>query len=93
MTELKIRQKEITDKDMFWNLIGFEVTNTDSDLISIIVRHPLLLQHSDYNNKTMIQRLVEELQISNILNEYRIMTSRFQVQLSNYACILKIIIN
>eukprot|EP01084_Bolivina_argentea_P008766 16401_1 len=62
--------QQIMDKHLFWQQIGFQVNDDDDELISIIAKHPLLLQHCMYKNQTILQRLVVELKIMNVLEKY-----------------------
>eukprot|EP01084_Bolivina_argentea_P311566 539344_1 len=93
---LKTSTQKIADASVFWSQIGFNWTDA---LLPIIKQHSLL-QNTTYkekgNVKTLLHRLVEELKISCLLNEYRILTSHnFEIKehgLLNF-CNVKIKIN
>eukprot|EP01084_Bolivina_argentea_P311564 539342_1 len=77
---LKTRTHKIIDANIFWIQIGFNWTDA---LLPIIKQHSLL-QNTTYkekgNVKTLLHRLTEELKISWLLNEYRILTSNFEIK-------------
>eukprot|EP01084_Bolivina_argentea_P217111 368698_1 len=62
-------KQKITSKDVFWKQLGFEIKNEYNQLISIIARHPSLLQTCTYSNSTVLQRLIEELELCDILEQ------------------------
>eukprot|EP01083_Nonionella_stella_P276229 938454_1 len=84
--KLKVYGEEIIDCNLFWKQIGFEVDNQDTDVISHIAKHSLLLRQSEYKNKLVLERLVEELELSNhaqikteyLLNILRTQASRIE---------------
>eukprot|EP01084_Bolivina_argentea_P234808 395288_1 len=74
LKQLILREERITDIDIFWKQVG-NIVNTDHKLVSIITKHALLSQHTDFQNKTVLQRLVEGLQINKVLVETYISTN------------------
>eukprot|EP01084_Bolivina_argentea_P315930 547505_1 len=92
--------KTLIDEASFWKQIGFKVRNVHHELISCIVKHPLLLVYSDYESKeqcgfkeehaahkrinhlkigrkrkTTLHRLVQELNLRNVLKQYLLLDS------------------
>eukprot|EP01083_Nonionella_stella_P208858 757632_1 len=68
---LRILQTEdghIEDKDSFCQRIGFTVN--DPQIISFLKEHPLLMSKTKYQNKTVLQRLIEELEMYHFAEEY-----------------------
>eukprot|EP01084_Bolivina_argentea_P140270 246643_1 len=86
LTQLQRFEQQIMDENVIIKEIGVTarqigtVINTDDTLLSLVKQHSFLLQKSNHCNKTILQRLVEELQISCLLNEYRIRTSCFEIK-------------
>eukprot|EP01084_Bolivina_argentea_P184382 318006_1 len=68
LKQLQVYNKKIVAKSMFWAQLGFKIDNTDTKFLSIICSHPLLLKHSKYHDKTILERLVEELEINALLD-------------------------
>eukprot|EP01084_Bolivina_argentea_P256081 431021_1 len=73
---------DLTDKGTFWNKMGFETKNKESELMSIIVKYAFLLENSTYNqdnmqfNLTILIRLAKELPLNEILKKYFLMDSK-----------------
>eukprot|EP01083_Nonionella_stella_P136398 415053_1 len=59
----------IANKNSFWQRIGFTVDD-DPQLISLIKKHRLLMAETKYNEKTVLQRLFEELEMYEFREEY-----------------------
>eukprot|EP01083_Nonionella_stella_P028235 77753_1 len=78
LSQLKVYGEEIIDCDLFWKQIGFEIDNEDHHAISHVAQHALLFQQSQYKPDTenqyklILERLVEELHLSNVLVQYSI---------------------
>eukprot|EP01084_Bolivina_argentea_P087487 158021_1 len=76
MTQLKTHETKITNKAVFWNQNGFEIKNAHTELISLIAKHPLLLdistlkQDNEQINSTILYRLVSELSLDDVLSQY-----------------------
>eukprot|EP01084_Bolivina_argentea_P044212 81390_1 len=75
MIELQTRKEHITNKNKFWDQIGFKIKNGNSKLISVISRHSLLMENSTYEQgdkqvkSTILSRLVNELGLMEVLNQ------------------------
>eukprot|EP01084_Bolivina_argentea_P234806 395286_1 len=70
LKQLTLRSERITDHCTFWKQIG-NIINNDHKLMSIIItKHTLLSQHTNFQNKTILERLVEELQINKMLETF-----------------------
>eukprot|EP01084_Bolivina_argentea_P008775 16416_1 len=75
LSQLKIYKEDITDKNVFWNQIGFIVNNDDHELLTVIQKHPLLLEKTEYKkrgengNKIILERLIEELGVNVLTDE------------------------
>ena len=60
LNTLKQRETEIVDKAKFYKELGFEF---DESWMMDIIRRRLLFANTSYPNKTVLERLVEELKI------------------------------
>eukprot|EP01084_Bolivina_argentea_P140677 247253_1 len=62
--------QRISDENAFWKKARFKINDIQyyDEMISSIATHPLLLENSKYENKTVLYRLVHELRIINLPN-------------------------
>eukprot|EP01084_Bolivina_argentea_P198713 340190_1 len=86
LNQLRLFENPINNKHVLTKNNGIPATqicaaiDSNDELLSFVRQHPLFSQVSKYNDKLMIQRLVEELKMSNLLNEYRILTSHYEIK-------------
>eukprot|EP01083_Nonionella_stella_P149751 476036_1 len=73
LLRLQHEKQRIIDRDEFWGEIGFVIDNEDDDMIARMVNHPLLLKQSKCQFASVLERLFEELQLSNVLRRYLMM--------------------
>eukprot|EP01084_Bolivina_argentea_P156014 271864_1 len=62
LKQLILHKKRIVDNNIFWKQIGHTV-NMSHKLMAIVDKHPLLLHPTGTNNR-MLERLVEELELT-----------------------------
>eukprot|EP01084_Bolivina_argentea_P218952 371448_1 len=73
--QLKLGKPKIIDTKKFWNQMGFQL---NSELLSMIKKHPLLCQQTE-SKQTILDRLIEELDVVELLNWYTICNSKLQI--------------
>eukprot|EP01084_Bolivina_argentea_P140266 246637_1 len=75
VNKLKTYEQQITDKDKFWNQLGFEIKNEHREIILVLAKHSSLshnctyIQDENKINTTVLQRIVAELQLDELLKQ------------------------
>eukprot|EP01083_Nonionella_stella_P100379 283034_1 len=69
LTRLRVRLAPIQHTRIFWESVGFTV-HGDPHLIALIKKHPSFMAKTEHRNKTVLQRLFEELEMSEFIEEY-----------------------
>eukprot|EP01083_Nonionella_stella_P034858 95307_1 len=67
---LQRERKRIGDANLFWQRIGFTVAD-DPQMISLIKKHSMLMANTKHKNKTILERLVEELGVKELISDYQ----------------------
>eukprot|EP01083_Nonionella_stella_P044999 121015_1 len=63
------RDQVISDSNIFWKTFG-DIINNDQELIILIKKHELFMAKTKYQNKIVLQRLFEELDVDHFADEY-----------------------
>eukprot|EP01083_Nonionella_stella_P208044 755252_1 len=64
---LQTEDARIGDANLFWQRIGFTVAD-DPQMISLIKKHSMLTANTKHKNKTILERLVEELGVKELIS-------------------------
>eukprot|EP01083_Nonionella_stella_P034860 95314_1 len=64
---LLIQSIRIDNIHAFWESVGFTINN-DPHLISLIQKHPSLMTNTKHGNKTILERLVDELGMKELIS-------------------------
>eukprot|EP01084_Bolivina_argentea_P095418 171560_1 len=84
LKQLMLQKTRIHDSNSFWKQVG-QTINMSPKLMLTLLKHPLLLEKTEYKKrhqndyKTILERLVEELEINSILQEYLSVDSEVRI--------------
>eukprot|EP01083_Nonionella_stella_P100380 283037_1 len=68
LCRLRSEKNCIENKNLFWQRIGFTVTD-DPQMISLIKNHPLLTAKTVYKGKALLERLIDELGFKELISD------------------------